>query len=583
LATTRKSSRVVLAALLIAAVAAAGWWYWRSSPAATTPGTPVATAPASGGELVASLRTPFRSYNRYADGSAAGDLLALLTQAPLVRVNRATDTLEPWLAESWTQSDDGLTYTLKLRPGLAFSDGVPFTSADAVFSFAALYDPRTPDALRSAMLVSGKPVRADAPDPGTLVLHLPEPFAPGLRLIDTLPMLPRHKLEAAFAAGTFADAWSPTTPPADLAGLGPFVIAEHAPGERLVLTRNPRYWRRDAAGAQLPYLDKLTILTIPEQNTEALRMEAGEIDLMSNADIRPDDYAAFKRASDEGRVRLIEAGIGLDPNLLWFNLSPSRASDPRQRWLGSAAFRHAVSCAIDRDAIVKGVYLGAAVPIYGPITPENKAWYTPPESPCVHDVARARQLLASAGLDDRNGDGKLEDATGRPATFSLLTQAAHIRERTASMIQEQLRGIGLTVNLVTLDPNGLFARFAQRDFDAIYFGVQSSATDPGLNMQFWLSSGDMHFWNARQATPGTDWERQIDDLMRRQVSTADMAERRRLFAEAQRIFAEQLPAIYLAAPKTIIAVGTRVVNPTPAPQIPQLLWSADTLASTARR
>lgn len=574
-----------LLVLLAALAAAAGLTWWLiERPAAPRLAGP-SSAVSRGGELVASLRSPFTSYNRLVDPSAPGDLLALLTQAPLVRVDRATDTLEPWLAESWTESADGLTYTLKLRKGVKFSDGVPFTSADVLFTFQALYDARTqPDALASGTMVSGKPLRADAPDAETVVLHFPERFAPGLRLIDALPMLPRHKLDTAFADGKFADAWGASTSPQDLAGLGPFVVSEHATGERLVLTRNPHYWRKDAAGVQLPYLDKLTVVIFPDQSTEALRMEAGEIDLMSNADIRPEDYAAFKRVSDQGRLRLMESGIGIDPNLLWFNLAPAHDADSRNPWFRSAAFRDAISCAIDRDAIVNAVFLGAAVPIYGPITPGNRAWYTPPASPCTHDLARARARLASVGLSDRNGDGMLEDLAGRPARFSLLSQKGHtIRERTASMIQQQLRAVGITVDLVMLDPGGLFHRYGDRDYDAIYFGVQSSATDPGLNMQFWLSSGTSHFWNPSQATPSTDWERQIDDLMRRQTATTDMAERRRLFGEVERIFTAQMPGIYLVAPKTIIAVTARVANPTPAPQIPQLLWSADTLASTAAR
>lgn len=557
----------------------------RSGPAPATSRS-VATTPARGGELVASFRSPFPTYNRYVDPTAAGDLLAFLTQAPLVRVDRSTDRLEPWLAESWTESPDGLSYTLKLRQGITFSDGVPFTSADVLFSFKALADPRTqPPVLADALLIAGKPVAIDAPDAATVVIRFPERFAPGLRLFDTVPMLPKHKLEAALNAGTFAQAWGASTPPQEVAGLGPFVLVQHQPGERLVFERNPHYWRKDPNGVELPYLDKLTVLVIPDQNTEALRMESGDVDLMSNADIRPEDYAAFKRIADEGRLRLIDAGFfSTDPNLLWFNLAPARAADPRNVWLRSAAFRQAISCAVDRQAIVNAVFLGAAAPIYGPISPANREWYTPPANPCVHDLPRARQLLASAGLRDRNGDGMLEDAAGRPAQFSIITQAGHtIRERTASMIQAQLREVGLQVDVVGLEPRGLQKRWGEQDYDAIYYGVQSSATDPALNMQFWLSSGYVHFWNPGQPKPATDWERQIDELFTRQAGTGDLAERKRIFAEIERIYGEQLPAIYFAAPKTIIAVSSRVVNPTPAPQIPQLLWSVDTLASTGAR
>ena len=93
-----------------------------------------------GGELIASLRSEPANYNRYFDASAAADVVALLTQARLVRVNRATDALEPALAESWEASPDGRSQTLKLRKGVTFSDGAPFTSADVLFSFAVAYD-----------------------------------------------------------------------------------------------------------------------------------------------------------------------------------------------------------------------------------------------------------------------------------------------------------------------------------------------------------------------------------------------------------------------------------------------------------
>jgi peptide/nickel transport system substrate-binding protein len=112
----------------------------------------------------------------------------------------------------------------------------------------------------------------------------------------------------------------------------------------------------------------------------------------------------------------------------------------------------------------------------------------------------------------------------------------------------------------------------------MYFGVQASATDPGLNPQFWLSSGNFHFWNPRQRSPSTEWERQIDDLFRRQSVAAQLSDRQRLITDAERLLADQLPAIYFVAPKVTLAVSGRVVNVRPAPQIPQLLWSADTLA-----
>ncbi len=326
-------ARPLAVVVLVAAIAAALFISRRTSRHDGGGGgsTQASDVPSRGGELVVSYRSEPTTYNRYIDTTAAGDLLGLLTQAPLVHVNRATDELQPWLAESWTESPDHQTYTLKLRQGIAFSDGAPFTSADVLFSFRALYDPKVQAALAPDTYVGGQPLRVEAPDPSTVVLHLPAPFAAGLRLVANIPILPRHKLESALTAGTFGDAWSANSPLSDIAGLGPFVLAEHVSGQRFVFTRNPRFWRRDAEGVPLPYLDKLTMLVIPDQNAEALRLQAGETDIMGNGDTRPEDYVSFKRVAQQGRVRLLEGGFALDLNLLWFNLTKTFRPTDRSR------------------------------------------------------------------------------------------------------------------------------------------------------------------------------------------------------------------------------------------------------------
>ena len=534
---------------------------------------------------MASIRSEPTTYNRYLPNGtgAATEVVNQLTQARVARVNRATDALEPWLAEGWTLAADGVTYTVTLREGITFSDGQPLTSDDVLFSFGVAYDPAVGSPLASGLKVNGKPLEVARIDSRRFTIRFPEPFAPGLRLIDNLPILPRHQLEPALKAGQFASQWSPSRPPSDVVGLGPFVLAEHVSGQRLVFTRNPRFFRRDANGVQLPYLDKLTLAVIPDQNTEALWLEAGEIDLMTNADIRPQDHAAFRRLADQQRLAMIDANVGLDPDFLSFNLRPSRQAQTTASWISRKEFRQAVSCGVDRQAIINTVYLGTAVPIYGPVSPGNRTWHSAEPPACAFDRAKARQLLAAAGLSDRNADGMLEDAAGRPARFSVITHAGHLRERVSAMLQEQLRQVGLAVDVVSLDPNGIFQRWKAGDYDAIYFGVQASSTDPALNADFWLSSGAFHFWNPSQSSPATPWERRIDELMREQATAPHLPRRQRAFAEVQRILADELPSIYFVAPRVTIATSRRVVNAAPAPQIPQLLWSADTLASAQSR
>jgi peptide/nickel transport system substrate-binding protein len=560
-----------LVALLAVALVFGLWFGWRAYRRDVHPGP--GEPAASGGALVASLRSEPAAYNRLLEATAAADLLALLTHATLVKVDRTTDELQPALAESWTQSPDGLTYTLKLRSGVQFADGAPLTSADVLFTSRVLYDVKVNSVFQSGIRVGGQPLVFEAPDPATVIVRLPAPFAPGLRLLETLPILPRHKLEAAFNAGTFREQWKIGTPLSELTGLGPFVLTEHTAGQRMAFSRNPRYWKRDSNNVQLPYLDKLTVTIVPDQNTEALRMESGAIDLMSNGDIRPDDYAAFKRASEQNKLRLIDVGVSLDPNLLWFNLQKDNAI------FREKAFRQAVSYAVDRQAIVNTVFLGTAVPIHGPVTPGNKTWYTEAAPTYAYDAPRARELLASLGLKPRAKDGLLVDAQSRPVRFSLLTQKGHtIRERTATVIQEHLRQVGITVDVVGLDTGGIVQRWQKGDYDSIYFGVQASSTDPSIAMaDFWLSSGPFHFWHPRQKAPATEWETRIDELMRKVASAPTLSERQQLFADVQTIFGEQLPAIYFVAPRVTLAVSGRVANPQPALLIPQLLWSADTL------
>ena len=216
-------SLLVILALVIVVVGV--WWTHERGTQSTA--AIDADAIARGGELIASLRSDPSSYNRYVQSGAATDLVALLTQARLVRVNRATDDLEPWLAGSWTTSDDGLAFTLKLRQAL-FSDGVPFTADDVLFSFQAAYDERVHSPLKTSLEAGGQPLKVSAPDRSTVVIRFPVPFAAWLRLLDNLPILPKHKLAAALDAGRLADEWTPARPLDTLAGLSPFVLTEHS-------------------------------------------------------------------------------------------------------------------------------------------------------------------------------------------------------------------------------------------------------------------------------------------------------------------------------------------------------------------
>jgi peptide/nickel transport system substrate-binding protein len=226
------------------------------------------------------------------------------------------------------------------------------------------------------------------------------------------------------------------------------------------------------------------------------------------------------------------------------------------------------------------VYLGAAVPVFGPITPANKRWYWTglPQTP--HDPAAARRKLAAIGLTDRNGDGVLEDAGNRPARFTLLTRTGRPDlERGAAVIRDELKKIGLVVNVVALEAGALIDRLANTfQYEAAYYSPFGSDTDPALNPDFWFSFGSAHLWNMVQKTPATDWERRIDELMAKQIASPDESERKSLFDEIQRVFVEHEPVVYFAAPRVYAAVSSRVTNLTPAISRPQTMWAPEMLA-----
>ncbi len=543
-----------------------------------------APTPQRGGQLVGSIRSEPRTFNRFVVRDQTAELIAALTQGRLVRVNRTTFELEPSLAERWEASPDGRTFTLHLRPGVTWSDGEPLTAADVLFSLEALFAPNSGAVLASSLMVAGKPITATAPDPATVIVTYPEPFGPGLRRLDNLWILPKHKLEPALRAGTFESAWDSKTPLSEIVGTGPFVLREYQPGQRVVLERNPRYWRKAEDGTALPYLDRIVLQIVPDQNAEILRLTSGDLDLTQN-ELRPEDYLPVKRAADQGQLRLVDLGVGPDPDGFWFCLRrEAKQKDPRFAFVQQVQFRQAISHALNREQLAETVFLGAAVPVWGPISPGNTLWFSPDIPRYPFDLSRATELLRGLGLEDRNRNGTVEDTKGTEARFTVITVRGNsAMERGAAAVRDQLARIGIALDVAPLEFGTMIERMLSSNYDAMYYRVLATDLDPALNPDMWMSGGSAHFWHLGQKVPATEWERQIDVLMREQTSTIDQARRRELFDEVQRIFAENVPVIYLVAPRLYYAHSARLTGASPSVIRPPVLWNADSLSVTEPR
>jgi peptide/nickel transport system substrate-binding protein len=534
-----------------------------------------------GGEIVLTQRAEPKTFNPVTAVDAISREVIRITSADLIHINRETQRTEPALAKAWTTSADGRRYTLTLRRGLKFSDGHPFDADDVEFSFRVYLDDKVRSPQRDLLAVGGKAIGVRKLDQYTVQFDLAEPYAAAERLFDSVAILPRHLLEAAHAEGRLANAWTVATPPDTMAGLGPFRVRQAVPGDRVILERNPYYWKLDEAGGRLPYLDRVVFTFVGSSDAEAMRLQAGEADIVSR--ISAETFAVLGKSEAAGPFKLFDVGAGLDYSFLFFNqndIDPATHADlaRRQTWFRDLAFRRAVSSAIDRDAIVRLVYRGRAAPLWGHVPPGNKLWVDTSIAHPQRSLERARSLLASAGFSWRP-DGTLVDRRSDAVEFSVATSAGNTeRAGMAAIIQDDLKQLGITVHVVTLELRTLIDRLlTTHDYDACVLSLGAGDASPNAEMNVWLSSGGMHVWHPAQARPATAWEAEIDTLMRRQTVTLDGVERRRLYDRVQQLVAENLPMIFLASPNVLVGAHRSLGNFRPALLDHHTLWNVDEL------
>ena len=531
-----------------------------------------------GGRLVVSLRsepktlTPVTSLD-----ISSREVIAQMT-GDLIHVNRLTQDTEPALAKTWQGSPDGLKYTLHLRHGLRFSDGHPLDADDVIFSFKVYLDENAHSPQRDSLIIADKPITVKRLDAYTLVFELAQPYAAAERLFDSVAILPRHLLEKPYQEGKLSQTWGLGSSPGEIAGLGPFRLKEYLAGQRVTLERNPYYWQTDRKGNRLPYLDEITFLFVTNADAEVIRFQAGDTDLINRLSAAD---ASVLEANQS--VHIYDLGPSLEYNFLFFNLNatvPAQSTEiaRKQNWFRQVKFRQAVSLAIDRDGITRLVYRGRATPLWTPVTPASKFWIDTAIPHPPRSVDQARKLLQSAGFSWK-ADGSLVDAAGAPVEFSIITSASNPqRTQMATMVQADLKELGVRVQVVPLEFRAVLDRvFQTHDYEAAVLALGGGDVDPNSQMNVWLSSGSDHLWNIGQPHPATPWEAEIDQLMEKQLSTLKPEARKLLYNRVQEIFAENLPLICLVSPNILVGAKNQVANFRPATLDPHTLWNAQEL------
>jgi len=509
----------------------------------------------SGNQLRFCLGSEPKTLNPLLVADDASETVRYLTGGVLVRMNRATQQLEPELATAWKVSNNGKSIRFTLRPNVRFSDGTPFSAEDVAYTVERLMDPAlhspTGDSFRSG---EGK-VAAQVVGKNQIAITFPAAIVGLDKLFDQVAIL------------------SARSTARERSVLGPYYVAENKAGSYLLLKRNPNYWKHDAAGRQLPYIDSVRLDIQQNRDIEILRLLRGEIDFINSLSAEYYD----KLAARAPRM-VFDAGPALDSEEMWFNQVPGAPLPAyKKAWFTSTNFRRAISESINRADLARVVFRGHAQPAVSWISPANKFWFDARLQPHPFDRRSALQRLAQDGFHLQNNT--LRDRNGNVVEFSVITNAGNkVRERMAAMIQQDLAAIGIRLNVVTLDFPSLIERITRSfNYEACLLGLVNDDLDPNAQMNVWLSSGENHQWNPAQKKPATAWEAELDALMRTQAASMDVRKRKLAIDRAQEIVWQQEPFIYLVNKNALSAVSTHLRNAHPAVLRPQVYWNIDQL------
>ena len=495
-------------------------------------------------------------------------------------------TESPELCEKYERSPDNMVYTFTLREGLKWSDGSPITVDDFAFSYNIITDPKIPcsvkDLFKQGKDATGNDLFAvmEKVDDRVFRFKLREPNVVFQYTAGSIYPVPRAKWEDTYTKGEFNKTMTLQTPPEDIVSSGPFRIKAFATEERVVLERNPYFWKLDKAGNRLPYLDRVIFVVVPDFNVSLLKFRDGETDLY---EVRPEDVELLKRDQERGNYSVVELGPSFNTNYFMFNQDTGLNKegkpyvDPvKLQWFRDKGFRKAISHAIDRNSIVNVLYQGRGQPHWSYTSAANKGWYNDKVTQYPYDLEKSKLLLATSGFVVK--EGALYDKAGNRVGFTAVTNSENgTRIALLNLLKEDFGKLGIKVDVQPVPFNDLVTRLSDtRDFESIVLGWSSAVPpDPSQMRNVLLSSGRSHNWQPNQKTPATEWEKRIDELVGKNSQVADMAERKRAYDEIEAIFSDELPQIGLAIYTDHAAGRNNLGNFRPAALRPKTHWNVE--------
>lgn len=428
----------------------------------------------------------------------------------------------PDLAESWTTSENGLVTTFALRRGVTWHDGVPFSAHDVKFTFDQILDVGSGSRLRSDFAA----IRAvEVVDSFTVRFTLSAPFAPFLTLLGyNAGIVPRHLLEG--KPLTHATDFNRKHP----VGTGPFMVQEVVPGASVTMVRNPRYH------GPPPHLDRIVFKVVPDLNAQVAQLRAGELDLIT---IEPANLPGVQGVAG---LEVLQVPV-VQHYYVAFNNAQPRFRSPE--------VRRALSMAVNRDAIIKGVLRGYADLPRGTIPLALREFYADSLPPIPYRPDSAVVLLERAGWH-RGRDGVLRDAQGAPFAVELLVDKGNpTREQSALAVQQDLRKVGVDVSLRTMEFAALVRdRFLPGRYDAALI--------------WWTTPPDpdqFAFYHSAQDNNHVRWSnRTADSLLALGRATLDSARRREVYRRFQALELDDPPVLVLFYPREIQVATARLAG-----------------------
>lgn len=475
--------------------------------------------PVSGGTLRAAWQAEWESLDPHVASSEATFQILNNVLETLTFYDNDMNLI-PWLAESWEQSEDGLTWTFNLREGVTFSNGEEMTAEDVKFSFDRLLDPEIGSG--NAFRVGGEGTEIEVIDDYTVAITTTTVNA-------TLPIsLGSNKSTGILSSDSVEEDGTISVP----VGTGPFVIAEVEGTSRLLLERNDSYWQEG-----LPYLDAVEITPITDDATRELALQGGEQDWIFT--IAPQNLQALQDDPDV----VVETAPRLSYDYFGLNLNREPFDDVR--------VRQAIAYAIDRQVICDFAFFGLCEPIHGP-TASGSPWYFP-YAPYDRDLDRARDLLEEAGY----GDGftmQMMPAIGFDETI-----------RGSQIVQQQLAEIGITVEIDSVEFSEWLERQSAGEFDAF--------------MLSWLGLNDATDYFYLQHRTGQTFNftgysnPEFDELVDEGLTLDSFDERYEVYQQANQILVDDAPYIYMYAKQEVKAWAPYVMGYEVRPDSANNFWT----------